>query len=390
MFVGLAVLRAATLIAATTADASTNNTGTAADISTNNLELIPDKPSLWTESLLWDKDVLLRAGLGYKDNVLLSSDAPRGSPFFTSGLDLLLFRLPLDGLAFNLTATGDDVQYWRKIGNVTAEDSFLANAQVQKPLGEHWRIGLELKYTYVDQVAQELTPGSFNAVVAKGHTLGIRPFVRRDLGTNWWAQLDLPETRDWMCSPLDDDWKLGAQATLGRAYGRGSQVAITYGGFYIPHNEWQPLDATETPIPGEKLAVWRQMAELKWEHRWDKAQHWRSITKLGFQYDQDNGAGFYNYSLYSLSEELHFSTANWEIKGGAGVSYYDFPALPAGTNSPSRTLNLLSPNLTLRVERRIYKTFRLFGAYEYERVRSNQADSQYTYNIFSGGLSWEF
>ena len=359
--------------------------GPVPDASTNGLELIPDKPSLWTESLLWDEDLVLRAGLGYKDNVLLSSSAPQGSAFFTSGLDLLVFRLPLDGLALNFTVTGDDVRYWRNVGGVQGEDSLLASAQARKYLGKQWRIGLELKYSYLDQVVgqEELETGVTNSVVAKGHTLGARPFVRRDLGSNWWAQLESPLARDWFYSPLDDDWKFGAQASLARTYGHGSQLALTYGGSYIAHNAW-------TNILGPSLAVWRQIAELKWEHRWDAAQRWRSITKLAFQYDQDNGGGFFNYYLYSLSEELRYSTKNWEIKGSAGLSYYDFPLQAVDQTTPGPTLHLTTLNLSLRVERRIYKSVRLFGAFEYERVLSNQSDSQYTDNIASGGLSWEF
>jgi hypothetical protein len=203
-------------------------------------------------------------------------------------------------------------------------------------------------------------------------------------------QLAFPLARDWQKSPLDDYWKFGAQVTLARTYGQGSQVALTYGGSYIPHDAWLATDAQGNPMPGEYLAVWRQIAELKWEHHWDAAQRWRSITKFGFQYDQDNGGGFYNYYLYSLSEELRFHTKNWEIKGSAGVSYYGFPVQTTYDTPGNPTLNLTVLDLALRVERRIYKTFKVFGNYDYERVLSNESDNQYTYNIVSGGLSWEF
>ena len=202
--------------------------GTAPDGSTNGLELIPDKPSLWNESLLWDKDITLRTGIGYKDNVLLSSSAPQGSGFFTNGLDLVLFRFPLDGLAFNLMVTGGDAQYWRTVGGITAEDSLLVSAEALKYFRGQWRSGLDVKYVYVDQVALSLIQtGGVSAVVAKGDALGVRPFVRRDLGTNWWIQLGLPVAREWWRAPLDDDWKYGARVVLAHTYGRGSQVALT-------------------------------------------------------------------------------------------------------------------------------------------------------------------
>jgi hypothetical protein len=369
------------------------------------LELIPEKRSLWTESLLWDKDITLRGGAGYKDNVLLSPSSPHGSAFYTSGLDLLVFRLPLDGLAFNLAMTGDDVRYARAVDGVEGEDSFLATAQIQKPFQEQWRSGLELKYLYLDQVAQELIQtGGVRTVVAKGHTLGVRPFIRRDLATNWWVQLEFPVSREWWQSPLDDEWKFGAQAIAGRSYGFNSQAALTYGGLYISHDDWLAREADGMEIPGTTLALWQQNAELKWEHHWDAAQLWRSTTKLGFQYTQDNGSGFFDYYRYSLSEEVRFGTKNWEIKGSAAVSYYDFPVQPSEIppplvdfptqpvqpTTPGSKLQLTTLNLAVRVERRVYNSFRLFGAYAYERVLSNQSDSEYTANVVSGGVSWEF
>jgi hypothetical protein len=365
--------------------------GTVPDASTNGLELIPDNPALWRESLLWVKDITLRAGIGYKDNVLLSPVAPQGSGFFTSGLDVMIFRLPLNGLAFNLTVTGDDVRYWRDVGGVAGEDSFLASAQVEKYLPKQWRAGLEVKDLYTDQVALALVQtGGVSAVVAKGDTLGARPFVRRDLGTNWWIQAGFPVEREWWQAPLDDAWKYGAQVVLTHTYGQGSQVALTCGGAYVAHDTWLAADAEGTEIPGKKLALWQQTAELKWEHCWDAARRWRSITKLGFQHEQDNGGGFYDYYLYNLSEELRFTTQNWEIKATAGVSYYDFPVQPAEATSPSPTLCITTLNLALRAERRIYKSLKLYGAYEYERALSNQAESQYTVNLVSTGMSWEF
>jgi hypothetical protein len=196
--------------------------------------------------------------------------------------------------------------------------------------------------------------------------------------------------REWWQAPLDDAWKYAAQVVLAHTYGHGSQVALTCSGAYIPNDTWLATDAAGTELPGKTLALWQQTAQLKWEHRWDAAQHWRSITKLEFQYELDNGGGFFNYYLYSLFEELRFTTKNWELKGTAGVSYYDFPVQPADLTAPGPTLNMTTLNLTLRAERRIYKALKVFGAYEYERALSNQPDSRYVENVVSTGMSWEF
>jgi hypothetical protein len=365
-------------------------THAASDALTNNLELIPEDMSLWRESLLWDKDIVLRAGFGYKDNVLLAPSSPIGSAFFTSGLDLTFLRLPLDGWEMNFSLVGDDVRYFHSPGGLNGEDLFLASAQVQKYFSEIWRSGLELRASYVDQVVQEIIQtGGVQAVEAKGYTLGVRPFIRRDLTTNWWVQLEAPLAREWWQSPLDSLWKLGGQAVLGFTYGPHSQLVLSGGGFYIPHDEWLARDASGTEIPGLKLVVWKQVVDLKWENQWDTQRHWSTTTRLGFNYSRDNGGGFYDYYRYYISEELHLHTRNWDAKVSGGVSYYDFPVQTIDV-PPAPTLHLTTVTAGLHLDRRLYKSIRAFASFEYEQTGSDDPTSEYEVKTVAGGVSWEF
>ncbi len=357
---------------------------------TNDLELIPQNTSLWNESLLWDKDIVLRAGFGYKDNVLLAPSSPQGSPFFTSGLDLTIFRLPLDGWEVNFSAIGDDIRYLRRPDGLDAEDLWLASAQVQKYFGTVWRSGVELRYSYVDQVLQEfIIVGGAQAVHAVGNNLGLRPFVRRDLSTDWWLQLEAPLARDWWQAPLDSTWKFGGDAVLGFSYAPHSQLSLMGGSFYVPHDEWLARDALGNEIPGRKLTVWKQIAELKWSHQWDASNHWETATKLGFNHNGDNGGGYFDDYRYYASEELRFRTRNWEAKVSGTISYYHFPVQMIDT-PPSPTLHLTSWEVSVRLERRIYKSIRSFLAFEYDQTASNDPGAEYRAHVGSGGLSWEF
>jgi hypothetical protein len=356
---------------------------------TNNLELIPDDDSFWKESLLWDKNVVLRAGFGYKDNVLLSPSSPIGSGFFTSGIDLTIFRLPLDGWEVNCSVVGDDVRYFRSVGGMNGEDLFLGSAQVQRYFGGVWRTGLDVRGSYVDQVLQELVvTGGVQAVEARGEMLSMRPFVRRDLSTNWWVQIEAPESREWWQAPLDSSWKLGGQAAVGLNAGR-STVELSGGGFYVPHDEWLARTSSGAEIPGQKLVLWRQVAELRWDRHWDARRRWSSGTRFGFNHSRDNGGGYYDYYRYALAQDVRYRDANWEAKVSAGLSYYHFPIQTIDV-PPAPTLHLTTLNITARIERRLYKNLRGFGAFEYEQTVSNDPLSEYRDKIFTGGLSWEF
>jgi hypothetical protein len=357
---------------------------------TNGLELIPENETLWKESLLWDKEVVLRTGVGYKDNVLLSPGAGEGSGFLTTGLDLTVVRLPLDGWEFSLILLGDDTRYFRKPGGLSGEDLLVGSAQLQRYFQGAWRAGLEVRYSYIDQVLQELLfAGGVQAVKAKGNTLGTRPFVRRELSTNWWVQLEAPLGRDWWLAPLDASWKWGGQVVLGFNYGTHSQIELAGGGFYIPHDEWLARDATGNELAGKKLSLWREVAELKWDHHFGVHDRWSAATRLGFTHSRDNGGGFYDYYRYSAAQELRFRTPDWEIKGSAGFSYYQFPVQTIAA-PPAPTLHLGTVHFLVRAERRIYKSLRCFGAYEYEQTASDDPASRYAYHMGTGGVSWEF
>jgi hypothetical protein len=359
------------------------------DVQADKLDLIPEDASLWNESLLWDREVALRAGIGYKDNVLLTSASAHGSPFYTSGLDLAIYRLPLDGLEFNLSVTGDDIRYWHDVG-LHGEDAFLSSAHVQKYLGCGWKAGLELKAAYFDEMVQALvSTGGVRTVAAKGYSLALRPFVRHDFASNWWLQLETPATREWYEGALDDDWKAGAQMILGRSFGNQAQVSLSYGAFYIPHDDWLARDGSGNELTN-KLSLWRQDVEMKWEQHWDEHRRWRSIAKLEFHYDRDNGGGFFDYYRYQVSEELRFHSKYWEVKGHANLSYFDFPvqAVDNSTNSP--TLHLTALNLTLRVERLLYGNLKLYGEYSFEKAVSNSSYDRYAATTVTGGVSWGF
>lgn len=357
---------------------------------TNQLELIPENTSLWNESMLWDKDIVLRAGFGYKDNVLLSPNGREGSAFFTSGLDLTIFRLPLDGWEVNFSVVGDDVRYLRSPGGLNGEDLFLASAQVQKYFGSVWRGGVELRYGYIDQVLEEfLIVGGAQAVEAKGNTIGVRPFIRRELSAQWWVQLEAPLARDWWQDPLDPTWKAGGQAILGLSYAPHSQLSLSGGSFYIPHDQWLARDALGNELAGKTLTVWREVAELKWDHQWDATNHWTSSTKLGFNYNRDNGGGYFNNFRYYLSEEIRYHSKDWEAKASAGLSYYYFPVQLIDT-PPAPTLHLTALDVNLHLERRLYKSIRCFAAFEFEQSISNDPEAEYRAHVVSGGVSWEF
>ena len=124
---------------------------------------------------LWDKSINLRAGIGYRDNVLWSSVKPEGSAFVASGMELMLLRTDANGLDVYLFLSGEDLHYLSSVG-VAKEQTLAVNAQIKKSWPKGWQTSLDLQYLYLDQMFDVSdTEADRSAVLAQGHALSLRP-----------------------------------------------------------------------------------------------------------------------------------------------------------------------------------------------------------------------
>ena len=361
-----------------------------AETSQSDTNLIAENEPLWTESMLWDKQIALWSGVGYNDNVLLSPFNPRQSAFSINGLDLMVLRVPLDGWQIVGSIVGDDIRYWRNVGT-NSEDSFLSTLRVQRLLPDGWRLGLELRGVFEKQVLDISTLVSMpETALVEGFGFTVQPSIRKDFPLALWLQLEMPYTHWYLQSPLDAYWEYGPVVTLGHDFGKYADVTLSYGASYQYHSEWVALDAYGRPLP-QHLEVSQRRAELAWHQYWDSHRHWRSSTRLVFAYDQDNGGGYFNYYQYQAIEDLRWQSANWQIKAGAQWVDEIYPIQGVGILNGEILARRLA-DLSLEVERRLYKELKGFGKFDYQQAQSNYAFNagDYTARTVTFGLRWEF
>ena len=122
----------------------------------------------------WDRDLSFRTGAGYRDNIGLSANSPRGSAFVMTGLELILLRLPENGTQFNLFVSGEDIRFFSS-GPVDKEQSAFAQAVVKKDFGSAWQVSLAAEYTYQNQVVDvSVTEAGLTNIPVEGHGAVIR------------------------------------------------------------------------------------------------------------------------------------------------------------------------------------------------------------------------
>jgi hypothetical protein len=350
--------------------------------------------ALFSQSLgfsLWDESYSVRTGVGYKDNVLLDDTNPNKSPFFLNGLDITVFRLPVDDWGLSLFVSGDDIRYWRDVG-VGSEDTWLAGGKAQWNFAPDWHASFAAAYNYSAQVMDLLSgfgTGTQAPTKIIWDTITLRPGVQRDLGSNYWVELQMEGTRLIYDSPAFSSWRYGPKLIFGRKYGSHSDISLSYAILREPFDNEDQVEPDGTDLPGTQLRYLTQKVELAWHHYWDQKRVWESSTRLNFDFNRDNGPGYFDYRHYAAREQFDYNGQRWKVTASAGWQNYRFPYQNVSdTDLSSVYQNDLTLNLHL--EQQIFRHLKLFADYEYDHTFSDDPTEHYVVNTVKGGTSWEF
>lgn len=338
---------------------------------------------------VWDASVTLTTGLGFKDNVLYNYRAPVSSGFARNGADFTLFRLPINGWQFYAYAYGEDLRYF-SADPVKKEQMAMVLAQAKKEWPNHWQMAFTGQYLFLDQIMDlDSEFGIHLRLPVLAHSYSPKVSLRHDFGrTNWWEVETVFNRQDFL-SPLDDYWDGGVRFTLGRYYGRKSEVSL---GYEFNHREFETRQITDTdgiPLPGPGLTYAQHRLALNWRHYFDARRRWRASTRLAFEQNNDNGSGYFDYWKYLLSEQLRYQHPNWELAGQVRLTRYDYPVQKAST----LTLDLydrVAVSASLRGEVKVAKGVKWFAEYQFEQNLSSQFFSEYRVNTVCTGINWEF
>ncbi len=338
---------------------------------------------------MWNSSYEVRGGLGYKDNVTLSSSDAQASGFWLSRAEVMFFRLPSQGWQFNFFATADDVRYF-DAPDVESEQVALAVAQLNKDFGSGWKSTLSFNYLYQNQVfdmsATYTNGGSIGLI--RGHMLSPRWSGRKTMGSTW-VELEFAGTRQIMETDLDSYWTVGPRLTAGRSYGRGSEVALSYQWVLLEYDTREQTGLDGLPVTNTVLAVQTHIAELSWTHLWDEPRRWQTVTRLGCEFNLDNGSGFYDYNLYRAHQEVRYRTASWDVLGRLGFGFYDYAYQQVSATDATRRQRILF-TASVRAERKLAKHFKVHASYSFDRSVSRLDFDDYLANTVMGGFAFEF
>jgi hypothetical protein len=340
-------------------------------------------PSVWVTSFE------PRVWAGYKDNVLLAHQNPVDSALLGGALDATFYRLPIDGWEYLFLASGEYVRYLNA-SQVDQEAMGILQAQVKKAFGQGWKAGLSAEYIYFNQVFDASAfEETLQAIQLEGHGLTLRPSLSRQLSKASRLELELPANRQFFIRYIDDYWEVGPKLNFIHEYGRQADITVSYQFRDRIHDKRHARDGSGLFELGRGLEFYQHEILGTWRQYWDASRHWRTVTKLSFERNEDNGGGYYNYFRPQLGEQLRYEARSWAVRAEARVSYYQYDRQTiADPESPVRHKSFL--RVGLHGEKALTKSMKVFAEYELERAISNLSTDTYTANTFSAGLNWEF
>src|SRR5579871_1454377 len=82
------------------------------------------------ELRVWDHEIEVKTGIGYKDNLLLSDLNREGSGFVVNGADISIWRIPVDANQFFFFVSGEDTRYFH--GQSLGSEQLIVGAALYK------------------------------------------------------------------------------------------------------------------------------------------------------------------------------------------------------------------------------------------------------------------
>lgn len=356
-------------------------------------ELPADLAAALGAPLRWSSSTSLEAGFGYKDNVLLSHANEEASPLARAALEGFIWRLPPEDGSLDyvglLHASG--TRFFKKL---TTDHEAEATLQLEaryrpfKPL----KVSLALQGYYLDEIF-DISDSDFARVPTELKVAGgvVRPTVRWNFLANFWVEAQGAGKRESYDDNSDNNHLTEATGRLGWTASEHFELSASASESWRAYDTHEQYEIGGRLLDGTRLKVIEHEYEVRADNTWDKAEHWKTTTRVGLSDYGDNGSGFLDYQLHRAAEEIDFTGEKWSLhlEGAAKRLHYNFQTVGLGLNPPARIKEEFS--VQARVERKIAARWSLFAEYNWQRNRCNDPIASYIANegLLGARWSWE-
>lgn len=348
----------------------------------------------------WRISSSIEAAYGYKDNLLLSHAEEARSAFARGRAQLFVMGVPPGPFDYSFFGEVGGSRYFSPIAIVndagdreTVDHDARAwlNFEPGYSIGEHLKFSLPFAGYYRDEVFDvSLTDVKREVRPLKVWGGSVSPTLHWTIHPAWWLEASATGDRRRYDDDSDNSrigggqlrlgWKpvswLATRLTTARRW-RGYDTRVQYNSGGFPQNNTQ-------------LKIAEREAELRFDITWDKAETWKTTTRIGRLDNRDNGSGYFSYRVKSAGQELTWETKHWlaEIEATANRSDFDVQKAGLGSDPPARLKDGYTGSA--RLERVLSEKWTIFAVYTWERRRSNDEIESYVVNEGLLGLRWSW
>lgn len=347
---------------------------------------IPEFDQLLPPLPVWDAQTTFKAGLGYRDNVMLSAVEPRGGSFLLAGLESSLVRVPPDGPRFSFFLEAEHLEFFS--GSELPNDTFIAaHSQAGFPLPRDFTLTFRLMAFYLDQVMDVSTlQAPIAPIEVRGHGLAPSASLRKEWQTDLFVEASALASRQEFQAPLHDYWEYGTELAAGFSPAN-SETSLSLQYVERPYDDRPARSAAGDELP-QDVTFRILRPQLKINFAWGEQARWRSRGLFGFEFNRDNLSDYFAYDRVKLSHQLGFRQQGWELDGGVSYSFFDYKVQRVPGTEELRYRH--SWRLDLEARRHLMEQLAVFARYSLEKVRSNERETDYEVNTWTAGLSWSF
>ena len=341
-------------------------------------------------SALWDVENRLLIGGGYKKNALFSAFSEEDSAFTLTEWETTVFRLGQPNEWKFLGYALVENRHYADVDGLDNEWLAIALAQVDKPLGDGWQIGLAGQYMYLDQAFslefEELDLGQTDITL---HQFVVTPRAEVKLSNQTTFGFRLPVAFNRFQDSDQNYDEFGLVTDVKVSLSDRVKLVISYGYEQRDYADRLERDRAGNSIPGDDLSWEEHQIELGLEAYLDEAKRWRSKTSLRYRLVQDSGSGYNDFAMTRVAQSLTYQREPWSIALNGSYTDYDYPVQTKEVGKSNQRYRAQF-GLGVDAKRKFGPAWEGLVRYGFESYPSNVPDDQYDVHVFTLGLHYTF
>lgn len=332
----------------------------------------------------------LRAGFGWRDNVMLSAFAPLARGFGRAELESFLHWRRGDWRSIALL-NADLLRYFSPPAEASGEQQWLLHVESRWEPREDWRAAVKADTFVQDMVVDLSETEAVRTVLAdrvRGGIATLAPRMPLPGGFTLEPALQLKRVDYRTLTGDYDETRAGARVQWRR--GHGHLLALGWGEHRRRYADRPQYTARGRPVTGTRLDFQLKEFQLRSETSWRAAGEWSAALAFTRGSTRDGASGFFDLDQKGARSELSWQAGPWRLslEGDAKRADYRVQTVGTGLTPPPRVADAYSARL--RAERRLNLRWLVFAEQAWERNRSNEREFSYRANTALAGVQRDF